>query len=118
MRKSHKGSRLVAVTPCASMCRRQDLNLHSLDGNQALNLKPVYFSFRATTGTFRKHRGKTTRCDLHTWSLYCSQRVFIRAIMAEEWWKNESLGLGRPVRKTLGATVVSTKEKPHGLGGV
>jgi hypothetical protein len=33
-----KGQRRFAVTPYVSMCRRQDLNLHDLDGHQALNL--------------------------------------------------------------------------------
>ena len=33
-----KGSRLFDVTPCDAICRRQDLNLHWVNPNQALNL--------------------------------------------------------------------------------
>src|SRR5262249_21760913 len=37
------GSRRFAVTPFATKCRREDSNLHSLNGNQVLNLNPVPF---------------------------------------------------------------------------
>src|SRR5205809_499332 len=51
--RSRKGSRLIAVTPFTARCWRQDLNLHSLDGNQALNLTGVHLSFRAASGMSR-----------------------------------------------------------------
>src|SRR5262249_27861362 len=38
VRRNEKGSRLLAVTPSAAQCRREDSNLHSLCGNQVLNL--------------------------------------------------------------------------------
>src|SRR5215471_5349053 len=37
-RRKKVGLRLYSVTPHASMCRRQDLNLHWVNPNQALNL--------------------------------------------------------------------------------
>src|SRR5579871_6017103 len=36
--ESKRDSRLIAVSPCAARCRREDSNLHSLSGNQVLNL--------------------------------------------------------------------------------
>src|SRR5262245_22526127 len=33
-----RATTLVSPSRCPERCRRQDLNLHSLDGNQALNL--------------------------------------------------------------------------------
>lgn len=35
---TEKDLRRIAVSPFAVKCRRQDLNLHDLEGHQALNL--------------------------------------------------------------------------------
>jgi hypothetical protein len=42
--QTRKGKALrFAVSPCPSRCRRQDLNLHWVNPNQALNLVPRHF---------------------------------------------------------------------------
>src|SRR5262249_40877225 len=36
--QTKRDSRLIPVSPCAARCRREDSTLHSLNGNQVLNL--------------------------------------------------------------------------------
>ena len=59
-----KGLRLIDVNPFAARCRREDSNLHSLNGNQVLNLEgvpPGHIEF-----ALEKHRKILENCDLHS----------------------------------------------------
>jgi hypothetical protein len=45
-----KGLAPIDVSPFVSRCRRQDLNLHSLDGNQVLNLTEPHLFYMGLAG--------------------------------------------------------------------
>lgn len=57
-RPTKEGLRLIDVNPYALYCRREDSNLHSLNGNQVLNLKITHLPGRAFIGP---RRGKSLR---------------------------------------------------------
>jgi hypothetical protein len=48
------GRRRVVRTSQLGKCRRQDLNLHWVNPNKALNLKSVRWAFREFSGGYRR----------------------------------------------------------------